>query len=120
MSLSIFDPSVGVQTVLEPLTEDVRLPGARQLSTSVISQPGLADLFTMPTFSTSLKEAMRPEIRDDGLLRPDVILKNLREASRHLKDVKSPDVRRFVRDDLDPLLDDTQLLATYAGLLLEG
>jgi type III secretion protein X len=119
MSLKIFDPSVGVQTVLEPRSDDARLPEARPLSTGITGETGLADLFKMPTFSVNLKEALRPEILDDDLLRPGVIRKNLREASERLRDSRSSDVRRFVRDDLDPLLDDTQLLATYVGLLLE-
>jgi type III secretion protein X len=120
MNFKIFDPTIGVQTLLEPRLDDARLPDPRTLSTGVAQESGLADLFKMPTFADKLTESLRPVIYDDGLLRPDVFLKNLREARERLKESKSPDARRFVRDDLDPLMEDTQLLRTYAGLLLEG
>lgn len=120
MNLKIFDPSIGVQAVLEPRADDARLPEARPLFTTATPESGLADFFKMPTFAGGLIDSLRPVIADESLLRPDVILKNLKELRERLKDNKSPDVRRFVRDDLGPLLDDTQLLQTYAGLLLEG
>ncbi|MDR1086477.1 MAG: type III secretion protein [Deltaproteobacteria bacterium] len=120
MKLNIFDPSLGVQTVLEPRPDDARLPEARALSTGAADETGLAELFGAPSLSSALREALSPRIGDDSLLRPDVILTNLREAGEFLREVKTPEVRRFVRQDLDPLLEDTQLLATYAGLLLEG
>jgi hypothetical protein len=117
---NIMDPNVGVQGVLDSVLEDVRLPQARALSTGVSPETGLTDLYRSANFQSRILEGLQPVIDDDVLLRPDVLGKNLKESLTCLQQNRDPHVRRFVRDDLAPLIENERLLRDYVNMLVSA
>jgi len=63
---------------------------------------------------------LQPPVPDESLLRPDVLRRNLADSLRRLRGSRDPHVRRFVRDDLEPLLENGQLLREYVDMLVSG
>jgi hypothetical protein len=116
----IMNPDVGVQGVLDSGSIESRLPPARPLSTGVSSETGLADLYRLANFQSRILAGLQPVVVDDALLRPDVLGKNLRESHQRLRESKNPHVRRFLRDDLGPLMENEQLLRDYANMLVSA
>jgi hypothetical protein len=117
---NIMDPALGVQSVLEPSVRDAHLPQARALTTDIAMETGLADLYRMSSLHSHVLSGLQPRVSDEALLRPDVLRKNLRESFARLTDNRDPHVRRFVRDDLKPLLENEQLLNDYVNMLVSG
>jgi hypothetical protein len=117
---SIMNPNVGVQGILDSATPDARLPEARPLATGVSPETGLADLYRFSNFQSRILDGLQPVIADDALLRPDIFGKHLRESLRRLQKNRNPQVRRFVRDDLEPLMENEQLLRDYVNMLVSG
>ncbi|MDR3054891.1 MAG: hypothetical protein LBU53_05750 [Zoogloeaceae bacterium] len=117
---NIMSPSLGVQGVLDPAVQGAHLPQARSLATDLTPETGLADLYRMSNLQSQLFAALQPKIGDEALLRPEVMRKNLQESFASLKDNRDPHIRRFVREDLKPLLENEQLLAEYVNMLVSG
>jgi hypothetical protein len=118
--INIMDPNVGVQGVLDPTIRDVRLPQARPLSTGVSPETGLADLYRASNFQSRILEGLQPRVNDDVLLRPDVFGRNLKTSLDILQKRRDPHIRRFVRDDLGPLIENERLLRDYVNMLVSG
>jgi hypothetical protein len=119
-SRGIMNPGLGVQGVLDADIRETRLPRARPLATGVSLETGLADLYRLSSFQGHILAALQPVVEDEALLRPDVFGKNLRESLKRLQKSKHPHVRRFVRDDLGPLLENEQLLRDYVNMLVSA
>ncbi len=120
MAINLLDPHLGVQNILAPQAEGVRLPHPRALAQTEAAETGLAELYRLPTCRHLILAHLRPRVPDEELLRPDLLHRNLEGALEALRGARHPDVRRFVRDDLGPLLEDHQLLSAYTGLMLGG
>jgi hypothetical protein len=114
------NPNVGVQGVLDSAAFDARLPAARPLATGVSPETGLADLYRLANFQNRIFAGLQPVVEDEALLRPDVLGRNLRESFKRLQKSKNPHVRRFVRDDLGPLMENEQLLRDYVNMLVSA
>jgi hypothetical protein len=119
-SRNILNPNIGLQEVLDFPGAETHLPQARLLATSVSAGTGLADLYHLANFQSRILAGLQPEIGDDALLRPDVFGKNLRESHRRLQGSKDPHVRRFLRDELGPLLENDALLRDYVNMLVSA
>jgi type III secretion protein X len=121
MAVNLLDPNFGIQNILPPPdNEETRLPGSLPLPQTATSETGLAELFRLSTSHSLILGSLQPQVPDEELLRPDVLNRNLESAFEALTGVRHPDVRRFVRDDLGPLLEDRQLFQAYAGLMVGG
>lgn len=117
---NIMDPSLGVQGVLEPAAGWAHLPQAKPLATDAVLKTGLADLYRATSFQSRILSSLQPRVNDEAQLRPDVLGKNLRESLSRLSGSHDPQVRRFVRDDLAPLMENKQLLNEYINMLVSG
>ncbi len=120
MTVNLLDPHLGVQNVLPPQAEGVRLPRPRALAQAEAAETGLAELYRLPTCRHLVLAGLKPRVPDEELLRPDLLNRHLESALAALRGSRHPDVRRFVHDDLGPLLEDHQLLAAYTGLMVGG
>ena len=120
MAIDLLNPRLGVQDILEPNLTAGHLPEARPLANSAAQPAGLDALYSLPTMDQLIDLALTPRSPDEELLRPDVFSRNLRAAYEDLSQSRDPDLRRLVRDDLGPLLEDTALLRTFTGLLMGG
>ncbi|GHT82032.1 hypothetical protein FACS1894116_03300 [Betaproteobacteria bacterium] len=117
---NIMNPSLGVQGVLDPAIQDTHLPQARTLATDLSPESGLAELYRMNNLQSRILSGLQPRVGDEALLRPDMLRKNLQQSFDGLKDNRDPYIRRFVRDDLKPLLENEQLLTEYVNMLVSG
>lgn len=57
---------------------------------------------------------------DGSILQPEIFHAHLQGALDALKESRNPAVRTLVRDELGPLLENTELLRAYTGLMLGG
>jgi hypothetical protein len=117
---SIMNPHVGVQGVLDSEPLEFHLPSARPLATGVSAETRLADLYRLSDFQSRILAGLQPFVGDEALLRPDVLGKNLRESFKRLRESKNPHVRRFLRNDLGPLMENDELLRDYVNLLMSA
>ncbi|MDR0379733.1 MAG: type III secretion protein [Candidatus Accumulibacter sp.] len=117
---SIMNPNVGVQGVLDSEPFGLHLPSARPLATGISSETRLADLYRLADFQSRILAGLQPFVGDEAQLRPDVLGKNLRESLKRLRENKNPHVRRFLRDDLGPLMENEQLLRDYVNMLVSA
>lgn len=117
---NIMDPSLGVQGVLEPAAGLAHLPQAKPLATDAVLKTGLADLYRATSFQSHILSSLQPRVNDEAQLRPAVLGKNLQESLSRLSGSHDPQVRRFVRDDLAPLMENKQLLNEYINMLVSG
>jgi hypothetical protein len=117
---NIMNPNMGVQGILDSAVSESHLPQARPLATDVSPETGLADLYRLAGFQSRILAGLQPAVSDDALLRPDVLGKNLRESYKRLQKNRNPHVRRFLRDDLEPLMENEQLLRDYVNMLVSA
>jgi hypothetical protein len=117
---ALMNPSLGIQEVLAPDAREVHLPRARPLATDAASGNRLADLYRADSLHTRMLALLQPVIGDEALLRPDVLKKNLLAGRDRLARHRDPRVRRFLREDLTPLLENGYLLQEYVNMLVAG
>ena len=119
-SIGLFDTSIGIQNVLQNDPAHATMPSARPLAANVMADAGLEELFQPHNADRMIEAALRPEVGDGKMLRPDVFTANLHSSLAALQDSKNADVRAFVRKDLAPMLEDHALLQAYVGLMVGG
>jgi hypothetical protein len=120
MGIDILRPDMGVQTIMDLQGPASGLPEARTLVSDTTGLDSLTNLYRLPTLRQLLAATLSPKLVDEKLTRPDVFNRNLRSAYNKLKDEKKAEVRHFVRNDLQPLIDDADLLRTFSDLLVGG
>jgi len=117
---NILDPNLGLSGLIERAEPSDRLPQPRTLTTGAAPEAGLADLFKPANFQSLIMAGLQPRLSDENLLRPDILRRNLETGLEKLKKSRRPEVRRFVRDDLNPLMEDQDLLRGYLNLMMGG
>ncbi|MDR2935050.1 MAG: type III secretion protein [Candidatus Adiutrix sp.] len=117
---NLLDPNLGLSGLIERADPSERLPRPHTLATGAAPEAGLADLFKPANFQSLIMAGLEPRVSDENLLRPDVLKRNLETGLEKLKKSRRPEVRRFVRDDLNPLMDDQDLLRGYLNLMMGG
>jgi type III secretion protein X len=120
MAIDILNPSLGLQGFLEPLAGEPHLPGVKPLASNVLVETSLAQHFGLESMSQTIERGLVPLVPDEKLLRPDVFKRNLKGAFDRLKSSRQPQIRKFVRDDLAPIMEDAELYDLLAGLLIGG
>lgn len=119
ISLNILDPSLGIQNILEQ-RDTKHMPGARPMAATVLREPGLEDLYTTGNAEKILESALCPQVGDGEILRPDVFSAQLRSCLDNMESNDDPEVQSFVSHELRPMLEDSQLLQAYIGLMVAG
>lgn len=117
--VNLLDPGLGIQNVMEPGT-DGHLPAARPLASSAMREAGLDELYNSRRASQQLDAALCPALGDGSILQPEIFHMELQGSLATLRDSDKPAVRAFVRDELAPLLENTELLRAYTGLMVGG
>lgn len=118
-SINLLDPGLGIQNIMDPGTAG-HLPDARPLASSAMREAGLDELYNSRKAAQQLEAALCPPVGDGSLLQPELFHMELRGALTALRDSDKPAVRAFVRDELAPLLENTELLRAYTGLMVGG
>ncbi len=119
VSLNLLDPNLGIQNVMDA-GSGAHMPEARPLAATVLREAGLDELYSFKAAEKQLDAALCPSVGDGSILQPEIFQSELKGGLNALKDSRSPAVRIFVRDELAPLLENTELLKAYTGLMLGG
>ena len=119
VSLNLLDPNLGIQNVMDS-GSGARMPDARPLASTVLREAGLDELYQQGAAEKQLVAALCPPVGDGSILQPEIFQAELRGGLEALKDSRDPAVRAFVRDELAPLLENTELLKAYTGLMVGG
>lgn len=119
VSLNLLDPNLGIQNVMDA-GNGGHMPDARPLASSVLREAGLDELYNRGAAEKLLESALCPPVGDGSILQPEIFQAELRNSLNALKDSRAPAVRAFVRDELAPLLENTELLKAYTGLMVGG
>ncbi|MBQ3059913.1 MAG: type III secretion protein [Desulfovibrio sp.] len=119
VSINLLDPNLGIQNVMESGGNGA-MPNARPLASTVLREAGLDELYNAGTAARQLEAALCPPVGDGSLLQPENFLAELKGSLNALRDSREPAVRAFVRDELNPLLENTELLKAYTSLMIGG
>ena len=119
VSLNLLDPNLGIRNVMDS-GSGARMPDARPLASTVLREAGLDELYQQGAAEKQLDAALCPPVGDGSILQPEIFQAELRGGLEALKDSRDPAVRAFVRDELAPLLENTELLKAYTGLMVGG
>lgn len=117
--INLLDPGLGIQNIMAPGTAG-HLPDARPLASSAMREAGLDELYNSCKAAQQLEVALCPAVGDGSILQPELFHMELQGALEALRDSDKPAVRAFVRDELAPLLENTELLRAYTGLMVGG
>ncbi len=118
--VNLLDPNLGIQRILDPGSQASHLPQARPLASSAAREAGLDELYCNRRAERQLEAVLCPVTGDGSLLQPDTFQAELRGSLEALRGSDKAAVRVFVRDELAPLLDNTELLKAYMGLMVGG
>jgi hypothetical protein len=117
---NILNVNLGLQAFLEPTGDVSGLPEPGNIPSNMVPETGLARHYDLDGVDRMVERLLTPRDIPSRVLRPEVFRVALSDALESLKEVRQPDVRRFVRDDLAPILEAGQLYDIYAGLLVGG
>jgi len=119
-TINLLDPSIGIQSVMDGVQNNARLPEARQLPSTVLSAAGLGELYAPKNAQQLIEDSLCPNVGDGKILEPSVFSGLLRDCVDNLKDSDSPEVRTLLEKELLPMLANTDLLRAYMGLMIGG
>lgn len=117
--VNLLDANLGIQSVLHA-PDGGRLPEARQLVSTVLRPLGMEALYAPRTLRSTVEQALHPNVGDGEMLRPEEFSASLRRCAHILGDASEESVRRLVREELEPLLENKELLHAYTGLMIGG
>ncbi len=124
MAVELLSTKLGISDIL-PQAQSVHLPGAEAFNQagraeSLTEAAAYQEALAADGFSRAVAFAFQPKVSSDELLSPGVFNNLLLRAAEKLSSIKDADVRRFLREDLQPLAENRQLLQAYLGMMVEG
>ena len=119
VSFNLLDPNLGIQNVMTAGNGE-HMPDARPLASSVLREAGLDELYRAGAAKKQIDAALCPPVGDGSVLQPENFQMELKGSLEALKQCRDPRVRAFVRDELGPLLENTELFKAYTGLMVGG
>lgn len=120
-SINLLSSSLGIQSVMNTMTtQDQGMPQARPLATTVISEAALDEIYNPATAESLMQKALCPDVGDGEILQPEVFRANLKASMEDLSMSRDPAIRDFVKQDLQSLLENNELLQAYTGLMVGG
>lgn len=124
MAVDLLNSNLGISSVL-PQAENVHLPSADDYgsigSSESLTEVAAYKLSVAPNgFARETAAPFSPRIASDELLRPAVFNNSLNSAMEKLSTIHDADVRRFVREDLQPLAENRELLQAYLNMMVGG
>lgn len=120
-NINILSSSLGIQSVMNTMTtQEQSMPQSRPLATTVIREAALDEIYNPATAESLLQKALCPDVGDGEILQPEVFRANLKASMEDLSMSRDPAVRDFIKQDLNPLLENNELLQAYTGLMVGG
>lgn len=123
MAVDLLNPNLGIATLL-PSPVDEHLPQVDNFNTVATPSANAVAVFKQSLqdngFERNLMASFAPHLPSDEMLQPSNLRHNLQSIEQKLASSTDPQIRRFVRDELHPLNDNTALLQAYLGLMVTG
>ena len=119
LPVNLLDSGLGIQNILDPRSQTHK-PEARPQASTLLREAGLDVHYTRSGAQKQIEAALCPPVGDGSILQPEIFHAHLQGALDALKESRNPAVRTLVRDELGPLLENTELLRAYTGLMLGG
>lgn len=126
MSQDILNPHLGISSVLPALRQE-HLPEVDDFNTVVGNVSSLATVanfkaaLSRDSFEKGIANSFIPVVGADELLQPAKLNANLQSVFTKLSAMHDDaDIRRFVREDLTPLMENKELLQAYTNLMVGG
>lgn len=126
MTQDILNPNIGISTVL-PAQQEEHLPEIGNFNTVVGNVSSLATVANFKaalirdSFEQEIANTFIPALGSDELLQPAKLNANLSSVFTKLSAMKDDaDIRRFVREDLTPLMENKELLQAYTNMMVGG
>lgn len=114
--INLLNNHIGVSSVL-PSANDAHLPELKELSTAKTGTVKLDDLYRGESFNKGIDTSLIPKVGHEELLQPKNFNSAIKRAYEKMSTVKDSDVRHFVREDMQPLMDNCELLNAYLGMM---
>lgn len=110
--IDLFNPHLGLDKVLPPLTND-HLAEVSELKTPELKPSGLDSLFQPSNLSTAVLSSLSFKLKDLELLNKNVMQEELESLKKELSLSRDPAARRFLKDVLEPMLANDEVLSSY-------
>lgn len=126
MPIDVLNSQVGISTVLPPVAKE-HLPSTERFA-GIVSSQEFSELAAYKQeispngVAQNLAAAFYPSVPSDEALKPEVFNQTLNSLESKLQEhsTQNAAVRRFLREDLQPLQENRSLLQLYLGLMVEG
>ena len=112
-SVNILNSNIGLGSVMN-LPESEHLPQVEQIVVQNETEVKLDELYKGNSFSAIALQGL------DDILQPANLNRSLNSIFERMQGIKDADVRRFLREDLSPLMENRELLKAYLGMMVEG
>ncbi len=119
ISSHLLDPSIGIQHVMD-VPDTGKLPSAKEIASNVLREAGLEELYRPTNARTETEALLVPDVGDGHMLAPDVFSNVLTQIVQKCSSSTDPDIRTMVDQELIPLLQNSELLQIYQGLMIGG
>ena len=119
MAIDILNANTGVTGILPSNTDAPHLPESYTYVASDVENLSLDKLFDCQNQQKLLDKSLTPHIERVENLDPNMLntcLNNIFEKCSSIRDV---DIRHFIREDLQPLLENKSLLKAYMDMMIE-
>ena len=118
-SVNLLNSNIGLGSVMN-LPESEHLPQVEQIVVQNETEVKLDELYKGNSFSAIALQGLEPKLSSNDILQPANLNRSLNSIFERMQGIKDADVRRFLREDLSPLMENRELLKAYLGMMVEG
>lgn len=116
---SLFNPTLGIEALM-PGPEEAGLPRTHELATSALTGSSLEALYGPVNTRTAFEAMLCPGLGDGRLVAPERFRSEMEALTKKLKQSRKPELQAFLKDEIEPLLINGQLLNAYRNLMVGG
>lgn len=115
----ILRTNVGLEGVLD-LPLDNHLPDAKDLPRNLSSDIKVEDLYKGNMFNLRIESAFGFKLDNQALIQPSTMRHAIEDIQEKLQNIRDEDVASFIKNDLQPLLQNTDLFNSYMNMMVNG
>lgn len=115
----ILNSSIGLEGILDHAFDN-HLPEAKELVRNLSPDVKVQELYRGNGFNSQVANSFFFKLNNKNLLQPPCMKRALEDLEEKLKEISDEDIASFLKNDLQPLLDNTQLLNSYLNMMVNG
>ncbi|MBQ9275279.1 MAG: hypothetical protein IJ228_10725 [Succinivibrio sp.] len=116
----VLSSRIGLSEILPPAVEENHLPKAEDYVAGEVNQVSLEGLFGSDRQLAEQRSALLPKLDRPEQLSPVQIRRSLESIGGKLSQLQDAHCRVFLRDVMQPLMEDTELLTSYTNMMIGG